>query len=127
MLHNNVDHCYAPLEYQENGVVVSWEGGEVMLPTYELQLRLGHEAIVELTQERDAALAEVERLLKLSDELYYSLRMADDAAVEESMFEADERSTGPDGLYIKLEEHRGVDEIQEFKRLYCSCGTREAS
>ena len=30
-------------------------------------------------------------------------------------------------LYVKLEEHRGVDEIEEFKRVYCSSGTREAS
>jgi len=30
-------------------------------------------------------------------------------------------------LYVKLEEHRGVDEIREFKRVYGSSGTQEAS
>lgn len=50
-----------------------------------------------------ALLDEVERLRKLADDLYYSLRMSEDVGVEESFFEEDERATGPDGLYLELE------------------------
>ena len=46
---------------------------------------------------------EVERLRKLSDELYGTLRMAEDVGVDESLFEEDERGTGPDGYYAELE------------------------
>ena len=48
----------------------------MMLPTYELQLKLAHEAIAELTAERDAARAEVERL-----KLEAARRDLDDAVV----------------------------------------------
>jgi len=40
---------------------------------------------------------------KTCDDLYYNLRMAEDFAVEEGLFEEDERATGPDGSHLELE------------------------
>lgn len=60
--------------------------------------------VAELGTERDVALGRVTDLEKTCDELYYGLRMSEDVGVEESFFDEDERGTGPDGLYPKLEE-----------------------
>lgn len=59
---------------------------------------------VSIEAQLEAALERVKKLEKTCDELYYSLRMAEDVGIEEDMFEEDERGTGPEGLYLDLEE-----------------------